>query len=54
MSSENRIEFVSSMVPKCLKMIFSEIEPAARQSLAKEMVNKMMLSFQEQLRPDTK
>ncbi len=52
MSSEDRIQFVSTMMPKCLGMIFSELDSVAKEKLAKEMVNNMMAIFKEQLTDD--
>ena len=54
MSSEDRIQFVSTMMPKCLNMIFSELDSSAKEKLAKEMINKMMSIFGEQLEQETK
>lgn len=42
MSSEDRIAFVSTMMPKCLGLIFAEIDPAAKEKLAREMMGKMV------------
>ena len=49
MSQEDRIQFALTMMPKCLNMIFSELEPDAKERLAKEMTNKMIAIFEEQL-----
>ncbi|MDF1611361.1 hypothetical protein [Stygiobacter electus] len=49
MSAEDRIQFVTTMMPKCLNMIFSELDLTAREKLAREMINKMANIFEEQL-----
>lgn len=49
MSAEDRIRFVTTMMPKCLNIIFEEIEPDMKMQLAQEMITKMMSIFKEQL-----
>jgi len=54
MTAKDRIQFVSEMMPKCLNTIFSEIEPEAKQNLAREMIGKIASIFEEQLKNDNK
>jgi hypothetical protein len=49
MSSEDRIAFVSTMMPKCLSLIFAEMAPAAKEKLAGEMIGKMTSILEWQL-----
>ena len=49
MTTEDRMEFVSTMMPKCLNMIFSELASDKKEKLAKEMITNMMSIFSEQL-----
>ncbi len=41
MTTEDRMKFVSTMMPNCLNMIFAELNESSKQKLAKEMLNKM-------------
>ena len=45
MSTEDRMAFVSNMMPKCLNMIFSKIDSESKENLAREMMEKMMGVF---------
>ncbi len=49
MTVEDRIQFVTTMMPKCLNMVFADISPEAKEKLAREMINKMMSIFKDQL-----
>ncbi len=49
LSAEDGIQFVTTMMPKRLDMIFDEIGPEARVRLAEEMIAKMMSIFKEQI-----
>ncbi len=49
MSSEDRKEFVTTMMPTCLKLMFAELDSGSREALAREMIDKMMSVFKEQL-----
>ena len=49
MSAEERIQFVTMMIPKCLNMVFAELGPEEKEKLAREMTNKMISAFKEQL-----
>ncbi len=50
MTSEDRIAFVSTMMPKCLSLIFAEIDPAAKEKLAREMMGKMVSILEGQIK----
>lgn len=52
MSIDDRIQFVSTMMPKCLGMILSEFDSEAKGKLEKEMTNKMMFVFGEHLKQE--
>jgi hypothetical protein len=52
MTVEDRIQFVTTMMPKCLNMVFAELSPEEKDKLAREMINKMMSIFQEQVSTD--
>lgn len=46
---EDRIQFVTTMMPKCLNMIFREIDLDKKVSLAQEMVTQMISIVKEQI-----
>jgi hypothetical protein len=48
MKVEDRIQFCSTMMPKCLTKVFEGVSPEEKEKLRKEMTNKMM-SMLEQL-----
>ena len=48
MTVEDRIQFCTTMMPKCLTMVFAGVSPEAKEKLKKEMTNKMT-SILEQL-----
>ncbi|MCL5670155.1 MAG: hypothetical protein M1423_02485 [Acidobacteria bacterium] len=50
---EDRKEFVATMMPNCLKMMFAELDSSSRQTLAREMIDKMMAVFKEQFETAT-
>ncbi len=54
MSTDDRIRFVTTMMPKCLEMVFSEMDTDAKGKLAREMINKMMSIFKEELNTGSK
>lgn len=41
MSAKDRIAFVETTLPKCISMLFSELEPEQRKSLAEAMLQRM-------------
>jgi hypothetical protein len=41
MSAEDRLAFMQNMMPRCMSMMFSELEPDARKDLAGSMLNGM-------------
>lgn len=41
MTPEDRINFMQNMMPRCMSMMFSELEPDARRDLAGAMLNRM-------------
>ena len=53
MTVEDRIQFATTMMPKCLNMIFAELSPGEKEKLAREMINNMMSVFKDQLSADT-
>ena len=53
MSADDRMAFIGAMMPKCLNMIFSELDSDAKQNLAREMITTMMSIFEGQLKSDT-
>ena len=42
MTAEDKMQFVSNMMPRCIGMIFAEIDKDAKVKLAKEMLEKMV------------
>lgn len=49
MSSEDRIAFVTTMMPKYPSLIFAEIDPEAKEKLAREMMSKMVSILEGQI-----
>ncbi|TAM79622.1 MAG: hypothetical protein EPN47_17625 [Acidobacteria bacterium] len=49
MTADERIRFVTTMMPKCLGMIMAEMKPEDRQKLAREMVDRLVAVFQAQV-----
>jgi hypothetical protein len=47
MPVENRIQFCSTMMPKCLTMVFAGDSPEAKEKLKKEMINKMTSTLEQ-------
>ena len=45
MSVEQRVQFCSTMMPKCLSKVFAGVTPETKEKLKKEMANKMMSTF---------
>ena len=52
MTAKDRIEFISTMMPRCLNMIFSELNPEEKTNLAREMAEKMMSIFKENIKSE--
>ena len=50
MSTEDRINFMQNMMPRCMTMMFSELDPEARQALAKAMLQRMQDELKGQLK----
>ena len=48
MTVEDRIQFCTTMMPKCLTKVFAGVSPETKEKLKKEMTNKMT-SMLEQL-----
>ena len=51
MSVEDRKEFVTSMMPNCVKMMFAELNSSSKEKLAREILEKMIAVLKEQF-PD--
>ena len=49
MSSEDRKQFIATIMPTCLRMMFAELDSSSREKLAREMLDKMIAVFKEQL-----
>ena len=49
MHPEDRIDFMQNMMPRCMNMIFSELEPTDRKDLAQAMLDHMMHKLNEQV-----
>ncbi len=49
MTTEDRMKFVSTMMPNCLNMIFDELDESSKQKLAREMLDKMTNIFANKL-----
>jgi hypothetical protein len=47
MSVEQRVQFCSTMMPKCLTKVFAGVSPEEKEKLKKEMANKMMSMFEQ-------
>lgn len=47
MSVEERVQFCSTMMPKCLSKVFAGVSPETKEKLKKEMANKMMSMFEQ-------
>ncbi len=48
MTPEDRIGFMQNMMPRCMSMMFSELDPDARKDLAGAMLKRMMGSIRSQ------
>ena len=46
MTTEDRIRFVTTRMPKCLSMIMAGMTPEERKKLAREMVDRLVAVFQ--------
>ena len=49
MTPEDRIGFMQNMMPRCMSMMFSELDPDARKDLAGAMLKRMMDELKGQL-----
>ncbi len=49
MSGEDRIQFISTMMPKCLDMIFAELDADAKERVAREFLGRMSRKLEDQL-----
>ena len=49
MSVEDRIEFMTTMMPRCLNMLFSEMDSESRARLAKGMLDNLAGVLKDQL-----
>ena len=49
MSAEDRVQFVTTMMPKCLNTVLGQLSPEAKEKLAREMMDKMTSAFQVHL-----
>ncbi len=49
MTAEDRIKFIENMMPRCMGMIFSEIDEASRKDLARTMLGNLSDVLKEQL-----
>lgn len=47
MSVEERVQFCSTMMPKCLNKVFAGTSPETKEKLKKEMANKMISMFDQ-------
>lgn len=47
MSVEERVQFCSTMMPKCSSKVFAGVSPETKEKLKKEMANKMMSMFEQ-------
>jgi len=47
MSIEERVQFCSTMMPKCLNKVFAGVSPEAKEKLKKDMADKMMSMFNQ-------
>ena len=47
MSVEERVQFCSTMMPKCLNKVFAGVSPESKKKLKREMANKLMSVFDQ-------
>lgn len=47
MSAEERVQFCSTMMPKCLNKVFAGVVPEEKEKFKAEMKNKMMSVFDQ-------
>jgi hypothetical protein len=47
MSAEDRVQFCTTMMPRCLAKVFAGVSPEAKEKLKKEMANKMTSMFEQ-------
>lgn len=48
MSARDRISFTENMMPRCIALIFAQLEPPERQELARRMLERMMQELKTQ------
>ncbi len=49
MSGEERIKFLETMMPRCMGMMFSELDQEGRKAVASAMLDKMATTLKAQL-----
>jgi hypothetical protein len=49
MSAQDRIAFIENMMPRCMSMIFSEIDEESRKEVAMAMLTKLADVLKQQL-----
>jgi len=49
MEAQDRIEFVTTMMPRCINTVLDGLDSESRNNLAREMMGKMMSIFKEEL-----
>lgn len=49
MSVEDRIQFISTMMPKCLNLIFAELDADSKERVAREFMSRMSEKLEDQL-----
>lgn len=47
MSTEDRVQFCTTMMPRCLAKVFAGVSPEAKEKLKKEMANKLTSMFEQ-------
>jgi hypothetical protein len=47
MPIEQRVQFCSTMMPKCLGKVFAGVSPEEKEKFKKEMANKMISIFEK-------
>lgn len=47
MSVEDRVQFCTTMMPKCLTKVFAGVSPETKEKFKKEMMNKMTSIFEQ-------
>ena len=52
MSPEQRVEFVTTMMPSCLTMVLESLDQSGRERLARNMINSFTRLAEHYLTPD--